>query len=394
MRSLPGGYAALFALPGVRRFVALSFVMRMPLGTVGLGTLLHVREITGSIAFAGGVVGAMLVASAAAAPLQGRIVDRHGPRGVLLATGTVAPLALATILFAKTLGLAHAGFVAAALVAGAFSPPVTVIVRTLLRARFDDGPLRQSAFALDAVLLELAYTAGPLAIAAAIATGSTAAALAIALVFQGVAVPLLFVSGGLAWHRREAPGPRRLLGPLAETRLLRLYAATFALCAAFGALEVGYAGFARSIGRDPWGPILIALNSIGSAIGGLAYGGLHLRRPLQRQLPIAMAALAMPLALHLPVGNPWLLAPLAALAGTLIAPSMTIVALLVSRYAPPGNATEAFTWSSTAIVTGIGAGMSLGGVLAERVAANAAFGLAAAAVLVGATIALSLRQAG
>lgn len=394
MRSLPGGYAALFALPGVRRFVALSFVMRMPLGTVGLGTLLHVREITGSIAFAGSVVGAMLVASAAAAPLQGRIVDRHGPRGVLLATGTVAPLALATILFAKTLGLAHAGFVAAALVAGAFSPPVTVIVRTLLRARFDDGPLRQSAFALDAVLLELAYTAGPLAIAAAIAAGSTAAALAIALVFQGVAVPLLFVSGGLAWHRREAPGPRRLLGPLAETRLLRLYAATFALCAAFGALEVGYAGFARAIGRDPWGPLLIALSSIGSAIGGLAYGGLHLRRSLPRQLPIAMAALAVPLALHLPVGNPWLLAPLAALAGTLIAPSMTIVALLVSRYAPPGNTTEAFTWSSTAIVTGIGAGMSLGGVLAERVAANAAFGLAAAAVLVGAAIALSLRRAG
>jgi predicted MFS family arabinose efflux permease len=93
------------------------------------------------------------------------------------------------------------------------------------------------------------------------------------------------------------------------------------------------------------------------------------------------------------MASPWGLAPLAFLAGTLIAPSMTIVALLVSRYAPVSSTTEAFTWSSTAIVTGVGAGMSLGGVLVERLGANGAFGLAAAAALAGAVLALSLRRA-
>jgi predicted MFS family arabinose efflux permease len=393
MPSFPARYAALFAAPGVRRFVALSLVMRLPLGTVGLGTLLHVREIAGSIAFAGSVVGAMLVASAAAAPIQGRLIDRHGPRGVLLATGTVAPLALAAILLAQPFGLSRPALMAAAVVAGAFSPPVTVIVRTLLRARFAEGPLRQSAFALDAVLLELAYTAGPLAIAAAIALGSTTAAMAVALFFLALAVPLLFASGGLGWHDRDAPAPRRLAGPLAETRLLRLYAATFALCTSFGAIEVGYPGFARAAGNDTWGPLLIALSSIGSALGGLAYGAMHVKTPLPRQLPVAMAFLALPLLAHLPVSSPWVLAPLAVAAGTLIAPAMTVVSLLVSRYAPAGSTTEAFTWSSTAIVTGIGSGMSLGGVLVERAGANAAFGLAAAAALAGGAIALSLRRA-
>jgi predicted MFS family arabinose efflux permease len=393
MRALAARYAALLSEPKVARFVALSFVMRLPLGTVGLGTLLHVREIEGSIAFAGSVVGAMLVASAVAAPIQGRLIDGHGPRGVLLATGTVAPLALAAILLAPALGLSRAGLLAAAVVAGAFTPPITVIVRTLLRARFADGAPRQSAFALDAVLLELAYTAGPLAIAAAVALGSTAAAMTIALAFLALAVPLLFASGGLRWHRREPPGPRRLLGPLAETRLLRLYAATFALCMSFGAIEVGYPGFARAIGNDAWGPLLIALCSVGSAAGGLVYGGLQLSASLPRQLPRAMALLAIPLALHLPVSDPWLLAPLAVVAGTLIAPSMTVVSLLVSRYAPASSTTEAFTWSSTAIVTGIGAGMSLGGLLVERAGAGGAFGLGAAAALAGAAVALSLRRA-
>jgi predicted MFS family arabinose efflux permease len=106
-----------------------------------------------------------------------------------------------------------------------------------------------------------------------------------------------------------------------------------------------------------------------------------------------MALLAVPLVLHLPVASPWLLAPLAMAAGTLIAPSMTVVALLVSRYAPANSTTEAFTWSSTAIVTGVGAGMSAGGALVERFGANGAFGLAAAAALTGAVLALSLRRA-
>jgi predicted MFS family arabinose efflux permease len=335
----------------------------------------------------------MLVASAVAAPIQGRLIDRHGPRGVLVATGIVAPLALLAILLSHPLGLSRPALFAVAVVAGAFAPPITVVVRTLLRTRFADGALRQSAFALDAVLLELAYTAGPLAIAAAIAAGSTAAAMVIAIVFLGLAVPLLFASGGLAWHRRDGDGRRSLLGPLGETRLLRLYAATFALCTAFGALEVGYPGFARGVGQDPWGPILIALNSIGSAVGGLVYGALRLHRPLPRQLPIAMALLSVPLFAHLPVGNPWALSPLVIAAGTLIAPAMTIVSLLVSRYAPASATTEAFTWSSTAIVTGVGAGMSVGGVLVERLGANGAFGLAGFAALAGAALALSLRRA-
>jgi predicted MFS family arabinose efflux permease len=385
-------YAALAAQPGALRFLALSLPMRMPIGTVGLGTLLHLRELTGSIAFAGSIVGAQLIAMAATAPFLGRLVDRRGPSGVLVACGVVCPIALAVMLAAGPLGLSRAAILAVALVAGASSPPLTVLVRTLWRMRLQDPALRQTAFAMDAVALEVAYTIGPALIAIAVAVGPPGAPLALALAFTAAAVPTMFASGGLDWWVASGPVERHLLGPLRDRRLLVLYATTFALAVSFGAIEVAYPAFGRAVGRDAWGPALLAICSIGSAIGGIAYGGLHLRAPLAHQVPIAMALIAAGLAAHVPVADPWLLALVAGLAGVLIAPAMTMVSLLVAEFAPSKYATEAFTWSATAIVTGLGAGMAVAGTLTERFGTGSTFAMSAAAAAIASALAIGLRR--
>jgi hypothetical protein len=64
MYALYDRYAQFFRHHGVVRFTLFGLLARMPLGTVNLATLLHVRELTGSIALAGGVVGAQMVAAA------------------------------------------------------------------------------------------------------------------------------------------------------------------------------------------------------------------------------------------------------------------------------------------------------------------------------------------
>jgi predicted MFS family arabinose efflux permease len=115
--------------------------------------------------------------------------------------------------------------------------------------------------------------------------------------------------------------------------------------------------------------------------------------PLPRLLPWLMATLALPVALHLPVSDPWVLAPFAFAAGAMIAPAMTTVSLIVSSFAPARHATEAFTWSATAIVTGIGLGMAAAGALVERFGPNGAFAFGVGAALAGAGLALSLRRA-
>ena len=114
MRSLLDRYAAYWRAPGAPRFIAFSLFTRLPLGTVGLATLLHVRELTGSIAFAGSLVGVQLVASAVTSPLVGRWIDRRGPGPALAVTGVVSPLAMVVVLFAGSAGADAIAMLAAA----------------------------------------------------------------------------------------------------------------------------------------------------------------------------------------------------------------------------------------------------------------------------------------
>ena len=168
---------------------------------------------------------------------------------------------------------------------------------------------------------------------------------------------------------------------------MRRHGWTFCL----GLLEVGYPGFAAAAGVTALSGVLLAINSIGSALGGLAYGGLHLAMTLERQLRRVLLLLAVAIAVQALVTSTWLLAVFAFVAGMFIAPALTATTLLVTANAPPRYATEAFTWSATCIVTGVGAGMAVGGELVERADAHLVFVVSAAAALVVA--ALTLRPA-
>jgi predicted MFS family arabinose efflux permease len=145
------------------------------------------------------------------------------------------------------------------------------------------------------------------------------------------------------------------------------------------------------VGVIALGGALLAVCSIGSATGGLAYGGVHWALPLERQLPRLLLAFAVLLGAHALIRSPSLLVPLAFGAGLAIAPALTALSLLVTQQAPARYATEAFTWMSTCIVVGVGAGMAVGGPLVETVGPWAAFAAGAAAVVLSALISSPLQ---
>jgi len=387
-----GRYRSFLRLPDVVRLLVTALITRLPIASLTLAMLMHVRTLTGSFTEAGLTVGVDLAASAIAAPALGRIIDRRGPRAVMLVTGIVCPLALLFILLADRLTLSVAALIAAAAIAGVFAPPITVLTRTVWRYRFDDPGERRTAFALDAVLIELAFTVGPMLVGLLLAVASPRAAFAAACLLVALAVPIFAWSPALKYWRHQPGVERRLLGPLADPRLLAVYAVTFLLMFSLGLLEIGYAGFATAAGMPAFAGILISVNSIGSGAGGLLYGGVQLAMPVERQLPRLLLLVVLPLAAHAVTASPWLLAALALVAGVGIAPALTVVMLLISTNAPSRYATEAFTWSTTFLVGGLGAGHALGGSIVQASGARSVFAVAAGAAAMAAIGALGVRR--
>lgn len=374
--------------PDVARLLAVAVFARMPIGMVGFAMVMFLREALGSFALAGSAVGINFVALAACAPIQGRIIDRYGPRWLLLVTGVVQPVALLAVLVLARSGASFAWLAAASALSGAFASPITTLTRTFWRNRFERDEDRRTAFALDAVSIEINFTIGPAIIGAVLAAFGAMVAFAVAIGAVVMSVIAFTASPALRYFRHDRHAERHLLGPLTEPRLLIVFGATFGLSNGFGLLEVAYPAYATSLAMPALAGALLALNSVGSALGGGIYGGLHFRAPVERQFSIALALMAVWLLLHAVVGTPALFAFVAFCAGALIAPAVAAQSVLVSRLAPSHYATEAFTWSSTFIVSGLGCGMALGGQLIERVGLRPAF--VAGAVVVGAMSVVTL----
>lgn len=387
-------YQTFLRLPDVAVMALVAALARMPIGMVGLSMLMLLRQELGNFQLAASAVGAYFIAMAISGPLLGRAIDRHGPRLFLLVTGVVQPIVLAA-LFAATIGRLPSEFIVlSAFQAGAFQPPITTLTRTLWRHRFDDENQRRIAFALDSIIVELNFTVGPALIALLLALAGPRVAFVTAWVAVVAASHIFLRSPAMKYWKHEPLAERHLLGPLTEWRLVYVFLLSFGLAFCFGMVEVGYPGFAVSLALPALGGIFLAINSIGSALGGVVYGGLHFKMSIERQFAATLGLIAIPLFLHALVIHPAGFGMVAFFAGAAIAPALTAQTVMVSRLAPNKYATEAFTWSSTFIVSGIGAGTMAGGAVIESMSVQAAFWMAGAIMASTSLAALLLRPSG
>ncbi|MBZ0250111.1 MAG: MFS transporter, partial [Burkholderiales bacterium] len=118
MRRFASQYRDFFRLPDVAALVTVALLSRMPIGMVGLAMLLFLRESLGSYALAGTVSGVYFTAMAIAAPVQGRLIDRSGPRLTVAVTGIAHPIALGAVLAGALAGAGLGAVASAAAVAG------------------------------------------------------------------------------------------------------------------------------------------------------------------------------------------------------------------------------------------------------------------------------------
>ena len=351
-------YRVALAAPGAVRLLSWSLVARLPLGMAGLSIVLLVTREHG-YGTAGLVTGLYVAASGLSNLLLSRAADQFGARRVLVpaAAGYAAAMTVLAVVPADAL-TAQA---AAAFAAGATAPPVVAVVRGAW-PRLYDAEVAQAIYGLEATAQELIFVAGPalVAIVAGLAGAPAATVLTGAVALLGT------------WATATSPGLRTHIGrqrgalrpSLRVTGLPWYLAAGAALVLGFNATEIAVVAFVSGREASAAAGIVLAVWSIGSLIGGLAFGGRAGRlddAAVARSLLLIGAGVALTAAAPGPV----VLAMLLFAGGMAVAPGLARLYGRVGATAPEGAATEAFGWMTVAMLVGATGGAALGGLSVE-----------------------------
>jgi len=369
-------------------------VARMPIGIDGIALVLFLRHEGRSFGVAGAASGALALGSALGAPFIARLIDRFSARvlpwlAVGHAVGLVAVILLAGI------GAPSAALVAVAFFTGASLPTVSSVLRGAYASLLaHDTELIPSAFALEAVVTEAIFIVGPLATAALTWAFSAAAALILSAVtvVVGTAWFVAALPRELAERRTPGAAERHWAGALRSPGLRTIVVAMVPVGFAFGAIEVMLPAFADAEGKRQFAGVLIAIWSLGSALGGIIYGARPRLFPLMTMhlasalfVPVGMAALGL-------ATTPLQMAVLVVFAGLPIAPLIATRNELAGVVALPGYETEAFTWPLTALVSGVSLGAAAAGALADGPGWRAAVAAAVVASAIGAVVTAARRS--
>jgi MFS family permease len=389
-------YLAVLRLPRARPLLLASLVGRLATATGPLSVVLFVQDETGSLALAGASSAAIALASGLLAPVRGRLVDRYGQRRCLPAMAIAFAAALAGMVAVTRPGAATvpatAGLAAAA---GAVAPPLGASMRVLWLSLVGQGPRLQTAYALDAVLDELLFVAGPL-LAGGLATlyrpeaGVLATAgLAVAGTLGFVASPVSRAQAGTAAGRSGRAG---WAGALSRPGMRTLALSLAGVGAAIGIWEIGLVGAAREAGSAEAASLMLAAWAAASAAGGLWYGSRTWETPAGRRYLGLLAVLVLACAPMALTDSLLTLGAVIALVGLVMAPLESSAYVLAAELAPPGTLTESGTWMTTAInVTGA-VGLAVAGSLADRVGVPATLAVACACTAAGLLVALAGRD--
>lgn len=388
-------YRAVLARPGALAFSATGLVSRLPLSMLGLSIVVVVAGRTDSYLFAGTVSAAYVLAAAATAPLQGRLIDTWGQSRVLvlwaLGFGTGVTLLVLAIAGDAATPLPHL----AAIVAGAATPQTGNMVRArwshlLGDARRTDPKELNTAFALEAVLDEVVFIVGPV-----LATWVTLQ------VHEFAGIGLAGVAGTLgslalgAQHAtappvvRRAPGPRV---PLDGRVLVPVVVASIGIGIIFGAAEVVVVALTEEQGRPGLAGVMLAVWAAGSLGAGVVVGLLPAPPDVVRRLRTALVALTLSFVPLVFLPRLEWAAVCLLVGGAAISPTLVAAVHLVRESVPEARLTEALSWTTLGLSVGVAPGAALSGWVVDQAwNASAGFLVPLAAGVVATGVALSFR---
>jgi MFS family permease len=347
-------YKEIFQAPGTKGFASAGFVARMPMAMAPIGIVAMLSQTHGEYWLAGAVSATYALTNAFVSPQVSRVVDRLGQSRVLVPATIVAVFAFALLIAAANQHWPVWTLFAAALLAAA-TPSIPAMVRARWSEIFRDRPELNTAFAFESAADELVYIAG----------ASLSVGLSVALFPEAgmVASTLMLALGSAAFLAQRSTEPA--VRPVEEgsgrsaIRQRPVQIVTLALIfigAIFATAEVSAVAITEELGQPGAASLVIGVYAVGSFVVGLIVGALNLKMPLQRQLAIAIAIIAVTTLPLLVVDTVPLLALAVFVSGVAISPTFITAFGLIERRVPAAMLTEGITW----VMTGIGIGMALG----------------------------------
>ncbi|MYW00890.1 MFS transporter [Streptomyces sp. SID3343] len=396
----PPSYAAVLRIRHAGRTFGAALVGRLSYGMVALSLVLAVKEATDSYPVAGTVMALFGATSVLLSPARAALVDRYGPARVLPPMAAVYA-ALLTVSAVATWrpGVPGLWLGVAASAAGACTPPLGPVMRTLWSELAPDPALLQRAYSLDGVAEEVLFASGPLLVGVLVSFAPPAAGVVVsaALVLTGtlamVSSPVVRgVSGSVVEQVEEATaGSAEVADPVRGSGLWRavLVAGGVGLC--LGTLDLLALAFAEARDRPEALAWILAALSAGSAVGGLAHGAVTWRIPPERRLPLIALGLGLTLAAAGLSPNLYVLAAAATVTGLFVAPAITTAYLLADAVATAKTRTRTGAWVNTTLNAGASIGTAAIGLLIGRLSLPWCFIVAAAPILLFAVITAAAR---
>ncbi|MGW1102818.1 MFS transporter [Streptomyces sp. NPDC002540] len=388
-------YAAVLRTRHASRTFGSALLGRLSYGMVSLSLMLAVKDTTSSYSVAGTVMALFGATSVFLSPARAALIDRYGPRRALPPMAGVYAALLGALAYATWRpGTSSLLLGALAVTAGACTPPLGPVMRTLWTTLVPERELLQRAYSLDGVAEELLFVTGPLMVGLVIGFAVPAAGVAIsaALVLVGtlalVSSPVVRdvgtrPSAAKAVAPRGAPRTQRLLG-VVGLRHAAVVAGAVGLC--LGALDLLVVAFTEQHHRGAAVAWVMAALSAGSAVGGLAHGAVSWRASNRIRLPVPAAGLGLAMAVAGLSPDVYVLVAAVAAAGVFVAPALTTAYLAADESVGEGSRTQAGAWVNTAVNAGSSLGTALVGPLVDRLSPAACFAVAALPALLCAAV--------
>jgi len=361
-------YRSVLRRATVRRVLALSLIMRIPLWAGNVVLTLHVvSHLHRSYGAAGLVSAVITIALTVSSPWRGRVLDRVGLRR------TVAPsLIVLAVCWSIAPFVGYLALLALVGVAGLFTVPSFSIIRQALMSAVDESE-RRSVLAVDSVAIEISFMIGP-ALGVLLATYAPTSWALFACEFCTIAADALLFFVNPALRTAEAEAEHAAGKPIGRrgwisVEVLAVLAMAAAATVVLTGTDVGIVAALRHMGHQSWIGWVLGVWGLWSAVGGFAYGALHRSLPVSVLLGL-LAGTTVPVAL---AGEPVTMVLLLLVAGVCCAPTITATVDTLSQVVPERVRGEALGWHGAAMTVGSAVGAPLAGVAIDAAGWRAGF---------------------